>query len=124
MNKLKQYQLTLAGAVVLAVVVTVFAVTRKSSILMLLPFIALGLLGSILTGQYKMETYRIIGEVSPGSYERLLREGEVIQKDGVPYPKEVEALVKGYERFRKLATWLPMETLVVGLIADMILRNV
>lgn len=124
MNKLKQYQLTLGVAVALGAVVTVFAVTRKSSILMLLPFIVLGLLGSILSGQYKMETYRMIGEISPGSYDRLLRDGEVIKKDGIPYPQEVVALVKRYERFRKLATWLPMATLVVGLVAEAVLRNV
>ena len=32
-------------------------------------------------------------------------------------------LLRGYERFRKAASWLPMAALIVGLVVEIITRN-
>ncbi|MDY4104996.1 MAG: hypothetical protein SOY37_05410, partial [Oscillospiraceae bacterium] len=69
MNKLKQYRLILAVAVLLGAVVTLAAARSDKQILILLPVLVLGLLGSVLTGKYKESTYYIIRDLSPGSFE-------------------------------------------------------
>ena len=55
--------------------------------------------------------------------QRLLREGDPVDGSGIPYPKEVMDLLRGYERFRKAASWLPMAALIVGLVVEIITRN-
>ena len=123
MNKLKQYKLILVIAVLLGAVVTLAAARLEKQLLILLPVLVLGLLGSVLTGKYKEATYYIIRDLSPGSFERLLREGDPVDGSGIPYPKEVMDLLRGYERFRKAASWLPMAALIVGLVVEIITRN-
>lgn len=103
MDKFKQCGLGLAGTLVLGLGIIIVAALKKSGIAAVLAFLVMGLLGAVLSAQYKIETYRVIGEQSPGAYERIVQEGEFPEAGRPPYPPEVQALLKKNRRFQHLA---------------------
>ena len=76
MDKFAKCHLGLAGTLLLGIAVIAVAGVKKSGLAAVLAFLVMGLLGAVLAAQYKMEIYRVIGEQSPGAYERIVREGE------------------------------------------------
>ena len=66
MDKFAKCHLGLAGTLLLGIAVIAVAGVKKSGLAAVLAFLVMGLLGAVLAAQYKMETYRVIGEQSPG----------------------------------------------------------
>lgn len=123
MDKCKKCRLGLAGTLLLGLIIIVAAAVKKSGLVAVLAFLVMGLLGAVLAAQYKMETYRIIGEQSPGAYERILKEGEFPEAGKPPLPGDVQALLKRNRRFQHLAAWLPILEMVLFFIMQILMRK-
>lgn len=123
MNKLKQYRLLMAALTAAALIGTACIATRHNATIALVIVVVLGLGAAMLNARYKMATWEVIGQISPGSYDRLVREETAPVENAPPYPKDVEALLKSWRRFQKLATWMPMLDIVVYFIVELLLRQ-
>lgn len=122
-DKFTKCHLGLAGTLLLGIAVIAVAGMKKSGLAAVLAFLVMGLLGSVLAAQYKMETYRVIGEKSPGAYERILKEGEFQVAGRPPLPGDVEELLRKNRRFQHRAAWLPILEMVLFFVMQMILKE-
>lgn len=123
MNKLQQYRLILALATAGAMIGAVLAAMAHNATAALVIVVVLGLCAAVLNARYKQETWETVSRISPGSFDRLLREEQSPVENAPPYPPEVEALLKSWRRFQKLATWAPMGNIVVYFIVELLLRQ-
>lgn len=123
MNQCRQYRQMMAALTAAALMGTVYTATRHNATVALIIVVILGLGASVLNARYKIATWEEIRRISPGSYERLLREETAPMDNAPPYPPDVEALLKSWRRFQKLATWMPMLDIVVYFIGELLLRQ-
>lgn len=123
MNKFGKCRLGLAGTLLLGLCIITAAAVKQSSIVAVISFLVMGLLGAVLSAQYKIETYRVIGEQSPGAYERILKEGEFPEQGRPPLPESVETLLKQNRRFQHFAAWLPVLEMVLFFGVQIITRK-
>lgn len=123
MDKYTKCRLGLAGTLLLGLVIIAVAAVKRSSVAAVLAFLVMGLLGAVLSAQYKMETYRVIGEQSPGAYDRILAEGEFPGAGRPPLPENVETLLKKNRRFQHLAAWLPILEMLLFFVLQIALRK-
>lgn len=123
MDKFAKCHLGLAGTLLLGVAIIVVAGMKKSGLAAVIAFLVMGLLGAVLAAQYKIETYRIIGEKSPGAYERIVQEGELPEAGKPPLPADVRDLLKKNRRFQRRAAWLPILEMVVYFMIQVILKE-
>lgn len=123
MDKFAKCHLGLAGTLLLGFAIIVVAGMKKSGLAAVIAFLVMGLLGAVLAAQYKIETYRIIGEKSPGAYERIVREGELPEAGKPHLPADVRDLLKKNRRFQRRAAWLPILEMVVYFMIQVILKE-
>lgn len=123
MDKFAKCHLGLAGTLLLGFAIIVVAGMKKSGLAAVIAFLVMGLLGAVLAAQYKIETYRIIGEKSPGAYERIVQEGELPEAGKPPLPADVRDLLKKNRRFQRRAAWLPILEMVVYFMIQVILKE-
>lgn len=123
MDKFAKCRLGLAGTLLLGLVIIAIAALKESGLAAVIAFLVMGLLGAVLAVQYKIETYRIIGEQSPGAYERIVKEGEFPERGRPPLPGEVQELLKKNRRFQHRAAWLPILEMVLFFALQVMLRK-
>lgn len=123
MSKRKQYGGILAVLFVIAVAIGAVGATRENGIIMVVSVAILGLGAAILNAKYRLDIYREIGEKSPGSYERILTEGEEPAEGRPPYPPEIRALLRKQRQFQLLSTWLPIGEIAIVCVFGILLRN-
>jgi len=123
MDKFAKCHLGLAGTLLLGIAVIAVAGVKKSGLAAVLAFLVMGLLGAVLAAQYKMEIYRVIGEQSPGAYERIVREGEFPEAGRPPLPPDVAELLRKNRRFQHRAAWLPILEMVLFFVMQVILKE-
>jgi len=124
MKKQEQYTVILSALTVIVTLVMGYSARQRNAMFAVVAVLILGLVAAILNIRFRMAIYERISQEHAGSYERLMREGESLDKSAPPYPEPVRKLLKQLHRFQTITKWLPMLELIVYGVFTVVFREV